>query len=310
MKYSIKICTSWLFFSFFLVACSSKPIKVANEVSYGRDRIRKEANLSVYKTSGLCNGLLRVQDVKLAPGFCLGVVDTGEGLIKPRFALQLDATHLLLVDMGGWAANKGQLHLLTFSNNRWNRTPLLNSTQLPENKKCILDRPHQLVRGPEGEIYITSVQCIATLRPLDKNIVDSIQVKISGLPTEGLHPLKSIVFDGGGNIYMNVGSISDNCELETSDVCKELESRAQIRKYIRLADGSYEPRYNLFAKGQRNSMGLYWDEVNQNLWTAENSRDYIERKIRNSTDKKNPQTNLILFLKMPNWIGLTATMQV
>lgn len=303
MKYSTKIHLSCLFFIALLSSCTSKPIKTPNEVSYGKDPLRKEANLSVYKTSGVCNGLPRVQDVKLAPGFCLGVVDTGEGLVKPRFALQIDPTHLLLVDMGGWNANRGQLHLLTLINKKWVRTPLLNSAALPADKKCILDRPHQLIKGPDNEIYLTSVQCIATLKPLEKNIVDSIQIKISGLPADGLHPLKSIVFDAASNIYMNVGSISDNCEMETSDTCRELENRALIRKYLRLPDGSYENNYIVFARGQRNSMGLYWDESNQALWTAENARDYIERKNSqlNGQEKPSDEFNILTENTVLDW---------
>lgn len=303
MKYSTKIHLSSLFFIALLASCTSKPVKTPNEVSYGKDPVRKEANLSVYKTSGVCNGLPRVQGVSLAPGFCLGVVDTGEGLVKPRFALQLDPTHLLLVDMGGWNANRGQLHMLTLTNKKWVRTPLLNSAALPADKKCILDRPHQLIKGPNDEIYLTSVQCIATLKPLEKNIVDSIQIKVNGLPTDGLHPLKSIVFDGTGNMYMNVGSITDNCEMETSDTCAELENRALIRKYIRLPDGSYDNNYVVFARGQRNSMGLYWDEKNQALWTAENSRDYIERKNSqlNGQEKPADEFNILTENTVLDW---------
>jgi glucose/arabinose dehydrogenase len=294
MKYSMKKYLSAFLLTFLAFGCAhqqvitSAPAKLPYEVSYGKDPHRTQASPSVYKTSGLCNGLPRVQGPKLAPGFCLGLVDTGEGLGKPRFALQVDATHLLLLDMGGWTANTGALYMLTLANHKWTRRPLLTPAGLPIDKKCILDRPHELTRGPNGEIYMTSISCIATIRPLDANVAASVQIKLSGLPTEGLHALKSIVFDAAGNMLMNVGSITDNCELESSDTCKEREERAQIRKYIRLPDGSYDSHYIVWARGQRNSMALYFNDKNNELWSGENARDYIERKNSQLNGQEKP----------------------
>ncbi|MBC7467614.1 MAG: PQQ-dependent sugar dehydrogenase [Bdellovibrio sp.] len=274
------------------------PVKTLNPVSYGFDPVRKEASApSVYKTVGVCNGLPRV-NVKTAPGFCLGLVDNGEGMIKPRYTLAIDATHLLVTDMGSWNANKGKIYLLTFENKKWSRKTLVEATQLPEPQKCILDRPNQAVIGPKNEIYLASARCIATIKPLDKNAAATIQVKIGNLPSEGLHPIKAITFDPDGNIYMNVGSVTDNCELETSDVCQELEgnpARGVIRKYTRLADNSYEQNFEIFAKGQRNSMALAWNELNQTLWTGENARDYIERKdsALNGQEKPSDKMNVV-----------------
>lgn len=282
----------------FLASCTQSPKKQPYEVSYGRDpgRLTATDGPSVYKTRGLCNGLPRVQEVRLAPGFCLGVVDTGEGLGKPRYTLQVDANTLLLADMGdGWKINTGKLYLLTKAQNRWQRRLLFGFDQLPAGKKCIMDRPNQLTRGPNNEIYLTSTQCIAVIHPQARTPAEMVDIKLSGLPADGLHPLKVIVFDAAGNMYMNVGSVTDNCELETSDTCGELEARAQIRKYHRLSDGSFDPRYTVFARGQRNSMGMHWDEKNQALWTAENSRDYIERKnsALNGQEKPSDEFNII-----------------
>lgn len=278
----------------------AKPMatKTRNQVSYGFDPVRKEASEpSVYKTAGVCNGLPRVT-LKTPPGFCLGLVDTGEGMIKPRYTLQIDATHLVTTDMGGWNANRGRLYLLTFENKKWSRKTLLEAANLPEPKKCALDGVNQVLRGPNQEIYLVSARCVATVKPLDKNVADSIQIKIGNLPSNGLHPNKAITFDGTGNIYMNVGSFTDNCELETSDVCQELEgdpARGVIRKYTRLADNSYQQNFEIFAKGQRNTMALLWDEPTQSLWTGENARDYIDRKdaALNGDEKPSDKMNIV-----------------
>ncbi|MFZ3230842.1 MAG: PQQ-dependent sugar dehydrogenase [Pseudobdellovibrio sp.] len=291
------------FTTLLLFSCTTTSIKPSavhktlNPVSYGTDPIRKEASTSVYKTSGVCNNLPRIA-VKTAPGFCLALVDSGEGLIKPRYALSIDPTHLLLTDMGGWNADKGKLYLLTFENKKWQRKLLLDSALLSNEKKCALDRPNQAIFGPNQEIYIASARCVATIKPFEKNNADQLQIKILNLPSEGLHPIKAITFDASGNIYMNVGSITDNCELETSDTCNELEgnpARGVFRKYLRLSDGTYDQNFEIFAKGQRNSLALQWDDRTESLWTGENSRDYIERKdsALNGYEKPSDEMNIV-----------------
>ncbi len=286
-------------FYFVLTGCATaRPrAKQLNEVSYGHDSLRNSASPSVYSVRGECNGLPRVS-VKTAPGFCLGLVDNGEGLIKPRYALQIDPKHLLVTDMGGWKPNNGQIYLLTFENKKWTRKSYFNSSNVSADEKCILDRPQQLVFGPNNQIFVTSAQCVAVLSMTQKNPTDQITIQIRNLPTDGLHPAKVITFDPVGNIYMNVGSITDNCELETTETCKETEGlsgRGVIRKYARLANGDYDSNYTIFAKGQRNSMALHWDVNSSTLWTAENARDYIERKDSrlNGQEKPSDEMNII-----------------
>ena len=184
---------------------------------------RTQASVGSYKTSGLCNGLPKVISVSTAPGFCLGVLDQGVGLVKPRYALQIDAKRILVTDMGGWKENAGQVYLLTLTDHLWTRAPFLNSSSVTKDKNCILDRTQQLIKGPDNLIYITSAQCVATLDLTKENLGQSLEIKISHLPTNGLHNLKVITFNSEGDILMNVGSVTDNCENESSETCKELK---------------------------------------------------------------------------------------
>jgi glucose/arabinose dehydrogenase len=256
---------------------------------------RNQASDESYITSGLCNGLQRINSVSTAPGFCLGLIHQGLGLVKPRYALQIDPNRILLTEMGGWKENAGQVYLLTKKQNTWELSSLINAKTIPAEKNCILDRTQQLIKGPDQLIYVTSAQCIATIDLSKENsnqsIAELLEIKIPNLPTNGLHSLKIITFDTDGNILMNVGSITDNCENESSDVCKELEGpegRGLIRKYSKTAPGFYDLNFSIFSQGQRNSMGLYWDEKSNSLWTAENARDYINRVDSNINGNEHP----------------------
>ncbi|MBC7742158.1 MAG: PQQ-dependent sugar dehydrogenase [Bdellovibrionaceae bacterium] len=309
MKNLILVITSLLGYFLFL-SCRSLPkpaspasarinvSKTPNEVSYGYEPVRSHASHPNYKVKGECNGLPRI-DVKTAPGFCLGLVDAGEGLIKPRYALQVNDQHILLTDMGGWKKPyNGEVYILVKENKKWSRKPLLNAINTSGPAKCVLDRTQQLVRGPNDEIYLTSAQCIAKVNPFARSNEEKVQVIIPNLPTIGLHASKIITFDQAGNILMNVGSLSDNCELEPTNNCQELTGqigRGVIRKYLRQADGTYNLNYSIFATGQRNSMALYWDSNGNALWAGENSRDYIERKDSriNGQEKPSDEFNVI-----------------
>jgi hypothetical protein len=75
---------------------------------YRMDESRIPAAPSQYKITGTCGGFPRV-DVQTAPGFCLGQVDSGEGLIFPRSILEVAPGRFLIADMGGRAMNNGRL---------------------------------------------------------------------------------------------------------------------------------------------------------------------------------------------------------
>lgn len=245
---------------------------------------RKMAALPSYATSGLCGGFPKV-NVKTAPGFCLGLIDNGEGTVFPRTALQVDSKNILLVDMGGWKESNGKLYLLTLANGKYTRKTILDAavSKNPLVKKA-LDRAHLVLRGPDQKIYLSSTSMIVRINPLANNIESSIEVVISDLPNTGLHPLKVFTFDDQQNLYVNVGSATNVCKkqgflFDKKSECSEVEDKsvgqAQVRKYFKNTDGSYSKNFIVFAKGLRNSMGLIWNKNIQTLIQAENSRDNI-----------------------------------
>lgn len=290
---------------FFSTGCVAPQTKIVYEAA-SRKVDRDVASTSAYTTKGLCGGLPRVTSVKAAPGFCLGLLDSGEGLVKPRYALQIDESRILLTDMGGWNPHKGSIYLLTLKNGAWSRTLLLSLKNTPTDKKCILNGTQQVIIGPGQLVYVTSTECVATLDPKSKDLAQSLKIRLSNLPTDGLHAAKIIVFDAEGNMYMNVGSRTDNCENETSEICQEtrgFDGRGVIRKYRPLGNGDYDSQHTIFAEGQRNSLGLHWDEKSQSLWTVENARDYINRVDTRLNGEEHPsdEFNIIRERAVLDW---------
>jgi glucose/arabinose dehydrogenase len=111
------------------------------------------------------------------------------------------------------------------------------------------------------------------------------------LPTSGRHPLASFVFDRVGNLFVNVGSISDNCDPndvlpDPAQPCAETTGsapRGVIRKYTLHWPGGKVSGWTNYAHGLRNSVALAVHPQSGALLQGENSRDAINRRIAGMT---------------------------
>jgi glucose/arabinose dehydrogenase len=243
---------------------------------------------STYKITGDCDGYQKI-DVKTAPGFCVGLVYTGVGLRKPRSSAAIDSQQIVVTDMGSWSAFDGKIFLVNFQNGTSTLNEILSSKSFQNNdiRREIINRPHQITLHTDGKYYVGASTAILRFDPLAKNIVDSIEVLIQGLPAEGLHPLKSFAFDDKGSIFVNVGAATNVCHKNgifgglRKKSCEEAENKeigqGQIRKYSIDNLGKVSTSFEVYALGLRNSVALVWDPIRQVLIQGENSRDAINK---------------------------------
>ena len=230
-----------------------------------------------------CDGLPRV-DVDTAPGYCLGLVlapasgKFHQRLIRsPRALLQLpDAERWLLSDLGGWTTGRGTLwRLRQDSSGRLHRRAIATGLSLP----------HTLSFGPDGAVYLAEMHRISRVDP-DSGALTPI---VEGLPANqlhvGRHPLSHFVFDGNGDLLVNVGADTDQCEteaLEANGFCEEsdgLTPRAAIRRYRYIGGGTWDSTPLIEARGLRNSLVLL-RHVSGTLIQAENSYDFAPTEPR------------------------------
>jgi glucose/arabinose dehydrogenase len=229
-----------------------------------------------------CDGLPRV-DVDTAPGYCLGLVMapvTGKfhqrQIRTPRVLLQLpDAERWLLSDLGGWTSGRGKVWRLRLeASGNLQRRAIATGLSLP----------HTLAYGPDGAIYLAEMHRISRLNP-DSGALTPV---IEGLPANqlhiGRHPLSHFIFDGNGDLLVNVGADTDQCEIESrgSGACEEADGpapRAALRRYKYRADGSWDPQPLIEARGLRNSLVLL-RHASGTLLQAENSYDFAPTEPR------------------------------
>lgn len=103
------------------------------------------------------------------------------------------------------------------------------------------------------------------------------------LGTRG-HSEKPFAFDNAGNMYVNVGSLSNACEqpLRTGnspgeDPCTELETRGGIWQFKDDVSGQKQEEAKRYATGIRNAVAITWDNASNSLYVAQHGRDDLHR---------------------------------
>lgn len=228
-----------------------------------------------------CDGWPRAP-IETAPGSCAGIVvapPPGKGLSirtlrMPRTLVQLKNGDWIVTDLGGWDPEKGSVWRMKASRGQAPvLTPLLRR----------LTMPHGLGVGPDGKVYVGEMSRIIRFDPNAADPAKTVEVVVGGLPDNRLHanrhPLSHFIFDANGDLLVNVGAPSDQCAVKGKPIavpCPEREgadAKAAVRRYRYLGHGEWDPKFDTFAKGLRNSLALARTPAGTIL-QAENSYDF------------------------------------
>ncbi|MBX3041786.1 MAG: PQQ-dependent sugar dehydrogenase [Bdellovibrionaceae bacterium] len=237
------------------------------------------------QTGSSCGGFPRLP-VQTMKGACLGLVmdvttkaeNSTERLTFPRRIVALPGGDFLVTDMGGWSPkNKGKVFRL------------VKETKGGQTKYKLrvvfqgLLLPHGLALGPDGFAYVGEM---GTLFKFDPKLAKPQRIDvIKGLPTNlttaNVHPLLNFTFGQSAqdkwDLYINVGAPTDRCTTEalSNKACDQADGSpgfAQVRRYAYLGRGAWNQKFEVFARGLRNSMALV-SHPSGTLLQAENSRD-------------------------------------
>lgn len=221
----------------------------------------------LYGSNGRCGDFPRVA-LQSPPGTCVALVaSAADGLRFPRRILEVAPGRFWLIDMGSWERNRGRLIEMTLKGGRATLRELATR----------LDRPLGLAKGPDGQVYIGEAGRIWRT-PIGGEV--QAQTVIDGLPNDGAHPLKELVFGANGHLFINVGSSSDACRDDAGQQpvpCPDLVGeRPRAAVYEAVFGGPKHTLQSLrpFATGLRNSVALAYVPEAQALLQGENSIDY------------------------------------
>jgi glucose/arabinose dehydrogenase len=254
------------------------------------------ANAAAAGPAPACDGLPRL-DAATAPGFCLGMV--ADGMKSPRGLALIPNGDIVVADMGGWQPGHGRIWLLRRTAQGYAKTVLFD----------LLDRPNGAALGPDGNVYVGMAGRVARFTPGDGKpvLVDVIggASGIAALPATGRHPLPAILFGADGNLIVSVGASTDHCEradgtMAPGAVCADRTGRdavGTIRQYTMSWPAGKVLRWEVLARGLRNSMAMAVDARTGILWQGENARDGIQAAmpaLKNDDELPHDELNAIV----------------
>lgn len=183
----------------------------------------------------------------------------------------------IVTAMGGWQKNLGQVWKLNLQDGK-----LISSELLFKNT----DRTHGLALGNNQWIYYADSTKIYRFKI--NNPIQTRELVITNLPdsyqdrnnqtSPSSHPLKEIIFLKNWDMIVNIGAPSNDCseEFKTFRACHQRDQQAEVRKYkYNSYEDSYPGDYEVIARGLRNSMGLLYNPVAQEIYQAENAADNL-----------------------------------
>jgi glucose/arabinose dehydrogenase len=203
--------------------------------------------------------------IPAAAGVCMSLIASGLGF--PRGVVTLSEGQVLVADMGSWERGRGRLLLVDVS-------PTGDAAKVTV-LASRLDRPHGLVRGDDGRIWLGEATRIneITLEGHDAQL----RPVLTGAPGTGRHPLIGLAAMNNGQIAFSTGSVSDDCDgAMVSGICQEttgINARASIRVFTPTRTAQKWSDIAPFATGLRNSAALVFDPVSNTLWAGENGMD-------------------------------------
>ncbi|HUJ32956.1 MAG TPA: c-type cytochrome [Candidatus Acidoferrum sp.] len=104
---------------------------------------------------------------------------------------------------------------------------------------------------------------------------------VSGLPLGGDHPMHPFIIDADGNLYVDMGSATNSCQLKNrtlkspgADPCTELETRGGTWRYDANKTDQKFSSAERYATGIRNGEGYAIDESGH-LFVTQHGRDQL-----------------------------------
>jgi glucose/arabinose dehydrogenase/mono/diheme cytochrome c family protein len=107
------------------------------------------------------------------------------------------------------------------------------------------------------------------------------EIVVSGLPLSGDHPMHPFVIDRHGNLYVDLGSATNSCQVQNRTArspgvnpCTELRTRAGTWRYDANRTGQRFSPAERFATGIRNGEGFAFDQAGR-IYVVQHGRDQL-----------------------------------
>jgi len=212
-------------------------------------------------------GPLPLDTIKLPPGFTIEVV----ARVPNARAMALSPEGTLFVG----STSAGQVHAVSFP------APGTKGDAVVRLVASGLAQPAG-VAFRDGALYVSAIDRVLRFDGIERRLGDPPKPAIvtDKLPGDRHHGLKYIAFGPDGKLYVNIGAPCNICEPD----------RDRYAAIVRMnADGS---ALEVYARGERNSVGFDWDPRTKDLWFTTNGRDSLGDDLPPDTLNHAPKPGL------------------
>lgn len=251
-----------------LVACGSAvpPPVAGEEQALDESRLRPASALRCDADNG---------GLTLPPGFCAFVVAENVGRAR-HMAVRRNGDLYVAINPARDGSDPGRLLALR----DWDgdgRADVVATLATTGGNGLTLDSTQTALYFAQNDRVLRYRLFPGLLRP-----IGAPELLLSGLPTDGDHPSKTIVLDGLGGFYLNHGSGSNACQEQNrvpfspgKSPCPELAVRAGVWRFSALRLNQTLADGVRFATGTRNMNALARQPGSGELWGAQNGRDQL-----------------------------------
>lgn len=136
-----------------------------------------------------------------------------------------------------------------------------------------------------GYIYFSTKEAVYRQKLTPGNLIPESKIELvltDNYKTE--HIGKSLAFDDDGHMYVNFGSITDNCQVDNRTPespgqypCAELAEHAGIWRFDANKLNQTQKDGVRYATGLRNGMGMDWNHATNTLFAIQHGRDGLHQ---------------------------------
>lgn len=205
--------------------------------------------LTLFSSATCSNGELRLDKIKLPPGFKIEVY---AGNVPGARSMTLSPNGTLFV-----GTRNGEVYAVVDKNKDNKADEVITIAQG-------LNMPNG-VAFRDNSLYVAEVSRVLRYDNIESRLKNSPKPVVvnDSFPKDTHHGWKFIRFGPDGMLYVPVGAPCNVCEKED----KRYGSIMRMKP-----DGS---GLEIFAKGIRNTVGFDWDPVTKELWFTDNGRDML-----------------------------------
>ncbi|WP_205509954.1 PQQ-dependent sugar dehydrogenase [Longitalea arenae] len=127
-----------------------------------------------------------------------------------------------------------------------------------------VEYPFRAVHGiaeKNGYLYLCNSYELRRYRILPDGMLAEKETLITGLPSGGQHPNRTIAFGPNGKLYITVGTLCNDCK----------ETDPEVASILEVDTASW--KRNIYATGLRNTIGIDFHPETKELWGIDNGGD-------------------------------------